>query len=993
MKVESIRRIFEETFREYKNYSEDTFRNFIIKHEALQTLNEFKGLIEKKSELHDQDIMDFLNKRWQRIQKSVSAYTAIPDDKITRFCVALAQELSDQTDSYYKYLMPTLIEYYDPESSTRYQQYRLNQLIISDDLQTLIPASLLAKVTLSNPDFKSLNKPYHAVNQSSQPCKSLTDLEHGRLCNHSKESRQFVEVVSQRVELSKQKIEHGSNDSLEGKLLLSAHQFVALQEKLHDPVGQDVYCDLPTGVVKTLLDQRGFRGGYTCNKIEQWLYPKNKYHQKHFIDLVMSCDHDLLEQVFSHIKYLRIPSIDDWVTAMKNQSVSDEKIKIICRVFAEQIILSKPGTREFAVFLEYLSDSDFAKIFLDFDCIDSFAEIKIFEVDHLCRIMLEKLPLDHYLNFVEIYKNQISNSFDSFTNQLALLLTKLELPKRKELFTRLQRVCSFTQQKEIFYTLFHPQDMKNLIEFPDECEIDFNRLISNPNEFHWVYKPLCSQARNALLKLGLSRFEITTVEAKESRLTKLKRRLTKKEKSQPAFSALALEVTFFELACQQIKDLNNEISGYEVSNIGAWLAVEGGLSLLCELIDEKKVKALREAVAQAPGMFASLISFKVFFGSLNQEEMKGIINSVESAKFNDLFSNFEKFIGSFKIIVENNLEYYFFQRHSAVFSQQLTSLKKLFSLFEQFEYDNYLKQLAWNTFEPTLKKSAMSEVKILLNHLKNCEEIHTDIFLEALEVWDDKISDQLMSWSKENGFSKYWTIVKTILLSEKISDAHKQILRKHCKLAFQNELSSDWLDRKVKHCMNDYRGIYFLSHFIFISAASALLIVSGLHVAAIITIPAPFFVGFLAAAMFILLTVSAVNIIKPKFSRKANLAHLDKTLAINSNFIANSVYDLGEQQHYEIVASYEKNKISRTFLLFATCGLSSVYQNSSRSQHVLQALKSNKKDVKEKNQMIYNFFTSKHNQGKRMQRCIAEETAKMYFSTDEACDKYALSHS
>lgn len=143
-----------------------------------------------------EQLKTFLADRWHRVQGSFLSYTSKPDAAVTKLCLEISRILkvhfNDPVLAIYQYLMPSLT---DLEDVILYeydiQELGLNSLIESDTKSTLIPATLLAK--MSPASQMGVDELFNPFDNSK-----LTSSEQKRLIEHSSQS-EYLQHVFQEI--------------------------------------------------------------------------------------------------------------------------------------------------------------------------------------------------------------------------------------------------------------------------------------------------------------------------------------------------------------------------------------------------------------------------------------------------------------------------------------------------------------------------------------------------------------------------------------------------------------------------------------------------------------------------------------------------------------------------------------------------------------------------------------------------------------------------
>ena len=179
---------------QHSNQGELSFDSVFSIHEALHSLNEIAIALDNDDHLHELRL--FLTRRWSRIQRSTLSYTARPCAEISRFCLTLAKYIDVARNGFYRLLMPTLECFYDSLLTFgSIEDYSLFQLIVADDLRSLIPLSIFDSVNHHSCKLADLCLPYSMSADDASAFKvKLTPAEHKRLSQHNASAKEFIDL-------------------------------------------------------------------------------------------------------------------------------------------------------------------------------------------------------------------------------------------------------------------------------------------------------------------------------------------------------------------------------------------------------------------------------------------------------------------------------------------------------------------------------------------------------------------------------------------------------------------------------------------------------------------------------------------------------------------------------------------------------------------------------------------------------------------------------
>ena len=169
--------------------------------EASDSLNKIKELLFNNNEEIDPNLLiDFLSNRWALIKGSSISYTAMPNRCMTEMCVEIARVLHEANHeiSIYQYLMPSITR--TKESLAMYpeaiDELPLDAVIMTDDMDGLIPAELLANMTPNSITVEMLHKPY--TNEEFSQQQSMLSLdEQQRLISHNDLNKQYFQLTKE----------------------------------------------------------------------------------------------------------------------------------------------------------------------------------------------------------------------------------------------------------------------------------------------------------------------------------------------------------------------------------------------------------------------------------------------------------------------------------------------------------------------------------------------------------------------------------------------------------------------------------------------------------------------------------------------------------------------------------------------------------------------------------------------------------------------------
>ena len=161
---------------------------------ALAELDKITRFVENKhGELIISETKNALEKRWKRIKGTFLGYTSLPKDYMSLCYLKLAQALHAFAPErkVFQYLMPTItcvneaLYLYERDIDS----YDLGCLILSDQMNALIPVNVLSALVPGEVHFKNIPIPY--VKSALEEVRPLTNYEQERLIKHSDYSREL----------------------------------------------------------------------------------------------------------------------------------------------------------------------------------------------------------------------------------------------------------------------------------------------------------------------------------------------------------------------------------------------------------------------------------------------------------------------------------------------------------------------------------------------------------------------------------------------------------------------------------------------------------------------------------------------------------------------------------------------------------------------------------------------------------------------------------
>ncbi len=182
---------------EIPNLQED-----LILSEAKQTIEELEQIaiaLEQNASISIALIEDFLMNRWERIRGSFLSYTGMPAGYINRCCLTFAAILHKIKPEKKKmqYLMPTLthlIDQLDLFPDKQIDDYCLDEVILSEVQNALIPVQLLSFITPGSTNLSELHNPF--VKSEEDTVLLLSEDEQKRLINHNKDTQYFFKLFT-----------------------------------------------------------------------------------------------------------------------------------------------------------------------------------------------------------------------------------------------------------------------------------------------------------------------------------------------------------------------------------------------------------------------------------------------------------------------------------------------------------------------------------------------------------------------------------------------------------------------------------------------------------------------------------------------------------------------------------------------------------------------------------------------------------------------------